>query len=300
MTTTTQLGHDPSNYWTYDGETGTIDLTRGTGDPTQHVTLQTTTGPIRVNPVTTALVIIDMQNYFLSPALRPPTNGTNTPSAGQRAAANLLTSAIPGARAHGIPVVWLNWGLSEEDLRTMPPAIVRTMGRYNAGATCADANDMVRVKDPLVYRGLGEDLGRVTLEDGTTVEGGRILMLDTWNAGLYGDLNEEYRGHAGDSRDADVVVYKDRMSGLWGSETQLERHLLERGITTLLFAGVNTDQCVGSTLTDAFSKGYDCVLLRDGTATTSPAAASEAWEYNCTNSWGFVMTCEALSVGFQQ
>lgn len=33
-----------------------------------------------------------------------------------------------------------------------------------------------------------------------------------------------------------------RMSGLWGPQSSLDLYLQEEGITTLLFAGVNTDQ----------------------------------------------------------
>ena len=45
---------------------------------------------------------------------------------------------------------------------------------------------------------------------------------------------------------------------------------------------------------DAYSKGYDCVLLRDATATGSPFGAQKVWEWNVANSLGFVTTCEAL------
>lgn len=84
------------------------------------------------------------------------------------------------------------------------------------------------------------------------------------------------------------------MSGLWGSSTELDSFLQREGITTLLFGGMNTDQCVGGTLTDVFNKGYDCILLRDGVGTGPLFGASEVWEYNVMNSYGFVTTCKAL------
>lgn len=40
------------------------------------------------------------------------------------------------------------------------------------------------------------------------------------------------------------VVHKNRLSGLWGQTTPLEELLHSRGISTLLFSGVNTDQYV--------------------------------------------------------
>jgi len=91
------------------------------------------------------------------------------------------------------------------------------------------------------------------------------------------------------------------MSGLWGYQTGLDLFLQETGITTLLFAGVNADQvfpslavwyydsthlpfllmqCVLGTLVDAYLRGYDCIVLRDAIATTSPEGAYENVIYN--------------------
>lgn len=91
------------------------------------------------------------------------------------------------------------------------------------------------------------------------------------------------------------------MSGLWGYQSALDLYLQENGITTLLFGGVNADQvfynfmfvpranipdrwqCVGGTLVDAYFRGYDCILVSDITATTSPAGGLENVLYNTTN-----------------
>lgn len=72
------------------------------------------------------------------------------------------------------------------------------------------------------------------------------------------------------------------------------------GITSLLFTGVNTDQCVSGSLQDAFSKGYDCILIRDGCGTTSPKSASEGIEFNCERTWGFVADCKDLEDGVER
>lgn len=42
-------------------------------------------------------------------------------------------------------------------------------------------------------------------------------------------------------------------------------------------------QCVLGTLIDAYFRGYDCILLEDATATTSPDGAFEAVIYNAAN-----------------
>ncbi|KIJ68484.1 hypothetical protein HYDPIDRAFT_82558, partial [Hydnomerulius pinastri MD-312] len=46
--------------------------------------------------------------------------------------------------------------------------------------------------------------------------------------------------------------------------------------------------CVGGTLVDAYFRGYDCVLVSDITATTSPAGGLENVFYNAGNSYGFL------------
>jgi nicotinamidase-related amidase len=74
-----------------------------------------------------------------------------------------------------------------------------------------------------------------------------------------------------------------RMSGLWGYQTALDLYLQETGITTLLFAGVNADQCVLGTLLDAYFRGYDCIVVKDVIATTSPAGGLDNVLYNAGN-----------------
>jgi len=84
------------------------------------------------------------------------------------------------------------------------------------------------------------------------------------------------------------------MSGLWGYQSALDLYLQENGITTLLFSGVNTDQCVAGTLIDAYYRGYDCILVKDTTGTTSPGG----WQnvvYNAGNSYGFVVDSARLA-----
>lgn len=73
------------------------------------------------------------------------------------------------------------------------------------------------------------------------------------------------------------------MSGIWGPQTALDLYLQENGITSLLFAGVNADQCVLGTIVDAYYRGYDVIVLKDCTATTSPVGGLENVLYNSAN-----------------
>ena len=61
-----------------------------------------------------------------------------------------------------------------------------------------------------------------------------------------------------------------------------------------IFTGVNTDQCVMTTLQNASFLGYDCILLRDCTATLSPEFCSQATFYNVEACFGFVTNSEAF------
>ena len=84
---------------------------------------------------------------------------------------------------------------------------------------------------------------------------------------------------------SDISIDKFRMSGFY--DTCLDSVLRNLDIKTLLFAGVNADQCVLATLMDANFLGYDCVLLEDCTATTSPAFCWDATLYNVRQCFGF-------------
>jgi nicotinamidase-related amidase len=88
-------------------------------------------------------------------------------------------------------------------------------------------------------------------------------MVGSWNAEIYEPLAEHVRSE-------DVQCTKNRMSGMWSSEQPLFRHLVASGRKTLLFAGVNTDQCVLGTLSDAYSNGWDCILVDDCCGTGTP------------------------------
>jgi nicotinamidase-related amidase len=251
-----------------------------------------------------------MQNFFLSSAL-----GRSASGPGHKACEKLIQYAIPAARRAGMRVVWVNWGLSDEEVRDMPAGVKRAFGFYAVPSETEHDFDSVvaggevengvgvdkhgKERKSGMYRGIGSEMGTIKLEGGEEVDGGKLLMRESWNAALYPPLQELYEEGRKLTHNPDVWIHKNRMSGLWGATTPLQDFLEKEGITTLLFAGVNTDQCVGGTLTDAFSKGYDCVLLSDGCGTSSPGYAQECWEYNAANTFGFCTSCENLAKGVQ-
>ena len=268
-----------------------------------------TTGPhpVTIHPPKSALIIIDMQNFFLSPDL-----GRSADSPGLKAQHQLLTHAIPAARAAGIQVIWLNWGLTEEDLNSMPPVTLRCFGfdTFDAnGHTSQPAAKHLETagKNANFYVGLGNDLGSVqgtsaASGETKTIEVGRMFMRGSWNAALHGPLHNSYI-ESQDGAKPDVIIHKNRASGFAPSHSSpnpTAQYLESTGITTLLFAGVNTDQCVLSSLTDACFLGYDVILLRDGCGTTSPGDAAAQVDYNVEGGWGFVGDCQGFADGVRE
>jgi ureidoacrylate peracid hydrolase len=61
----------------------------------------------------------------------------------------------------------------------------------------------------------------------------------------------------------DAIARKSRWTGFYN--TDLDAILMQRGITTLIFTGVTTSNCVEATLRDAFFRDYRCLLLADCT-----------------------------------
>lgn len=169
-----------------------------------------------------------------------------------------LATLLPVLREQGVPVVWVNWG-NRPDKLNLSPSLLH------------------------VYKPTGTGVG---LGDPLPSNGAPVLQLGSWAAAVVDELAPT---------DVDIQVAKYRMSGFW--DTPLDSILRNLGVTTLLFAGVNVDQCVLCTLQDANFLGYDCVLLDDCAATTSPSFCADATRYNVNQCFGFVADSSALLQG---
>ena len=289
--------------WSHDG----WDLTRSTDSdsslnlPVNGISLDCELVNIKIDPIKTALVIIDMQNIGLNKALDPP---SAPPMYDAQDA--ILQYAIPAARKLNLQIIWLNWGLTEEDLANMPPSEVRVFAfdvntakvDYGLGERQGDPDDPANFlkcgERPNLIKLPGTDLGEIVLEDGSKVDAGRIMMRGAWNTALHGPLAGAYEEGKEAAR-PDVWIHKNRNSGLWKENSALGEYLKKEGIRTLLFSGVNTDQCVGSTLQDAHAQGFDTIYLKDGCGTDSLPYAKATYEFNCARCWGFLTSCKALA-----
>lgn len=166
-----------------------------------------------------------------------------------------LKTLLPALRTADVPVVWLNWG-NRPDLLNISAGLLHV---YNPTGVGVGLGAPVPATDALV------------------------LMAGSWGAAVVEELEQLPQ---------DIRVDKYRMSGFW--DTPLDSILRNLGRTTLFFAGVNADQCVMATLQDANFLGYDCVLVKDCTNTTSPEYCWQATLYNVKQCFGFVTDSNAI------
>ena len=159
-----------------------------------------------------------------------------------------LQKLLPPLRQADVPVIWVNWG-NRPDLTNMPPSQIYLYKPTGSGI------------------GLGEALPN----------GARVLEKDSWAAAVVDELAPLPQ---------DIKVDKHRISGFW--DTPLDSILKNLGIKTVLFAGVNTDQCVLHSLSDANFLGYGCIMIEDCCATNSPDFCTEATVWNVKKCFGFV------------
>jgi hypothetical protein len=150
------------------------------------VTIKTVNSPVSIAPFKIALIMIDMQNFFLTAAIG------RSHGEGHDAEDVLLKLGIPAARKAGLQIVWLTWRISDEGLETLPPTAWRTFGWEIAHEGDFELGDdgpdlkpdgKVRRLEKKCNSGIGSPLGDVTLENGSVVEAGGLLMRNQWNTG---------------------------------------------------------------------------------------------------------------------
>ncbi|WNR42162.1 cysteine hydrolase family protein [Paenibacillus roseipurpureus] len=187
--------------------------------------------PFQCDKRTTALVVIDMQNDFISPGGFGELLGNDVSQT--RAIIPKLQQVLAACRAHGVPVIHTREG-HLPDLSDCPPSKLRRSQLQGAGI--GDAGPMGRI----LVRG---ERGHEIVPELAPVEG--ELVIDKSGKGAF------YR-------------------------TPLHAMLQERGIASLVLTGVTTHVCVHTTLREANDRGYECLVLEDGTAAFDPADQAAA------------------------
>lgn len=171
-----------------------------------------------------------------------------------------LQTLLPLLRSLNVPIIWVNWG-NRPDLSNISPAT-----RH-------------------VYNPSGDGVG---IGDALPKTGSPVLTVGSWAAAVVDELEQ---------KPEDICVDKYRMSGFW--DTPLDSILRNLGRTTLFFGGVNVDQCVMATLQDANFLGYDGILVKECSATTSPEYCWLATIYNINQCFGFVCELEGIVAELQ-
>ncbi len=247
-------GPAPHNAWTLDGER--VSLVRRPRRP-RPLDLPAQPQAVRIDLARSALVIVDMQNDFCHPEGWFGQKGIGVRP--MRRPIPVIAALLPAWRAAGGAVVWLNWGVRPDRLN-LSPTIQFKGRRPRDGAADLPGYAEASAQD----RGLS-------------------VVPGHWGAQQVDELPPA---------PGDITVFKHRLSGFWDNE--LDSVLRGQGLQTLLFAGVNTDRCVFSTLQDAGFLGYDCLLLEDACSTPSPAYVSRAIHFIVRQLHGFTATAADL------
>ena len=183
--------------------------------------------PIQLRISETAVIVVDMQNDFAVKGGMWDRAGIDL--SGFRAIIGPTATVLASARSAGVPVVYIQWALRP------------------------DLSDLYRPGSPLRERWLAYGVGQPSRSpDGRA---GRMGIRDTWNTDIIEELKPE---------PDDIVVHKHHYSAF--HETELDAVLRGLGVKCLIVTGGSTSVCVESTIRDAHSRDYACVLLEDCTA----------------------------------
>jgi nicotinamidase-related amidase len=238
-----------------------VDLSRAPRE-VRPVRIQASPQDVLIDLNKTALIVIDMQNDFCASNGWLSSLGADVSPT--RKPITPIKSVAEGLRAQSVPVIWVNWG-TRPDRLNLSPGTLYTFDHAGGGTGIGD----------LVHSAPAD-------------KGSRLLQKDSWGSAIVDELTPPR---------TDIFVDKHRISGFW--DTPLDSILRNLAVRTLLFAGVNADECVLGTLMDANFHGYDTLLLEDCVGTTSPSYCMEATLYNVRFCFGFSLTSAALLASLQ-
>ena len=169
-----------------------------------------------IDPLTTALVVVDMQVYFVDPEMA----ATAGAAVAIVPAINQLAGAVRAAGGH---VVWI---------QTVAPD---DPGDWANRAEASNPARWERRRGLLARDGAGVALHPVC-----------------------------------DVRPQDGVAVKTRYSAFVPHPSELDTLLRERGVDTVLIAGIATSSCCESTARDASQYGYRTVMVADACVDQTP------------------------------
>jgi ureidoacrylate peracid hydrolase len=167
-----------------------------------------------IDPRRTALLVIDMQNYFVKPG-----HQSEVPQA--REIVPNINRLAAELRRRGGHVAWIRNGTDG------------TRESWSNYHQCLQSPD--RSERRLKSMSTGED------------------GYDYW--------------HGNDIKPEDAKITKNRYSAFIQGSSDIERHLRERGIDTVLITGTATNVCCESSARDAMMLNFKTIMVSDGLAT---------------------------------
>jgi ureidoacrylate peracid hydrolase len=191
------------------------------------VHVEASPAPMALDTARAAMLVVDMQNDFGARGGMFDRAGIDISVI--RRAIEPTARVLEVVRQTGMPVVYLKMGFQP------------------------DLSDLGPPGSPSRERHLSWSVGeKVTAPNGRP---SRILIRDTWNTDVLDEVKPQPE---------DLVVYKNRFSGFFG--TELDAVLRSRAVSSLIVTGCTTSVCVESTIRDAAFRDYSCVLLADCSA----------------------------------
>ena len=127
-----------------------------------------------------------------------------------------------------------------------------------------------------------KELGLILMRDRPELDG-TLLVEGTWDWQIVDELTPQ---------PGDYIVKKTRYSGFVG--TNLETYLRSNQVRNLMFTGVATNVCVGTTAQDAYFAEFWPVLVEDAINHTGPDFNRESTLWNFENVFGWVTEAESL------
>ncbi len=220
------------------------------------VTLQAEPSPLTIDLQRTGIMVIDVQNAFLSEGgffkLPPPDNSEAETVTDPTEKIKNIKTVTNAARAKGLKVIYT--------LSINPP------------------NETVGPDSPYWYKN-----DTVIIEREQPEWRDKLIFPGTWGAEIIPDLKPE-RG--------DLLVEKPRYSAFF--QTKLDTILRTYDLKYLIFTGVATNICVEATIRDAYYREYFCILNEDGVVNTGPAFTQEATKFNVKACYGWVSTTKHI------
>jgi ureidoacrylate peracid hydrolase len=127
-----------------------------------------------------------------------------------------------------------------------------------------------------------KELGLILMRDRPELDG-TLLIEGTWDWQIVDELTPQ---------PGDYIVKKTRYSGFVG--TNLETYLRSNQVRNLMFTGVATNVCVGTTAQDAYFAEFWPVLVEDAINHSGPDFNRESTLWNFENVFGWVTEADNL------